>query len=309
MIVCAKLLRLKFIHDMSNSDIYKERVPRRTSRHLIRDVEYEVSEWGDSKQPMLFWLHGWGDCSATFQFVVDQFSADWFVVAPDFRGFGGSKTDRASFWFPDYLADLDRLVDIYSPGEPVRLVGHSMGANVAGLFAGALPERVGAFINVEGFGLSNTNPDEAPVRYRRWIEEGRSDINFSTYADFSALADRVMKRSPRMTRARAEFVARSWARECDGRVVLRANPQHKLPNPVLYRRAESEACWRSVKAPVLLIAGSKSVFANATDSRLDTGSLALPFPNARTEVIEDSGHMLHFEAPEALAAAIESFFS
>lgn len=294
---------------MSNPDIYKEQVPRRTSRHWIRGVDYEVSEWGDPKQPLLFWLHGWGDAGATFQFVVDQFNEDWFVVAPDFRGFGGSSADVAAFWFPDYLADLDRLIDIYSPNEPAVLIGHSMGANIGGLFAGAMPARVSAFVNVEGFGLNDTDPGEAPARYRRWIEAGRSEPAFSTYPDFGSLAERIIKRSPRIDRARAEFVARCWAAERDGKVVLRANPQHKLPNAVLYRRAESEACWRNVNTPVLLVAGSDSEFANAADARLDTGSLDLPFPEASTVVIDDSGHMMHFEAPRALASAIESFLA
>jgi hypothetical protein len=39
---------------------------------------------------------------------------------------------------------------------------------------------------------------------------------------------------------RDEFVARQWAQETAGGFVrLRANPAHKLPNPVLYRRARA----------------------------------------------------------------------
>lgn len=292
---------------MSNPDIYSPATPRRTSRHVVRGVEHEVSLWGSPDAPLFVWLHGWGDCSATFQFVVDCLQHDWFVVAPDFRGFGGSATEQSAFWFPDYLADLDELLNIYSADEPVRLVGHSMGANVGGLFAGSLPERVRAFVNVEGFGLPDTDPATAPERYRRWIERGRSPTAFTRYPDFPALSARIRKQNPRMSRGFAEFVARCWAAEEDGSVTLRANPRHKLPNAVLYRRAESEACWRNVRAPVLLVAGSDSDIARHAGVEMNVAMARLPFPNAASVVVDDAGHMLHFEAPGELARHVEAF--
>ncbi len=304
-----KRVRSVYTVSMSDLNIYQPRVPRRIVKQPIRGVDYEISEWGDSAKPLFFYLHGWGDCAATFQFVVDQLSRDWFIVAPDLRGFGGSKTDVEAYWFPDYLADLDRLLAIYSPNEPVRLVGHSMGANIAGLYAGAIPERVAAFVNIEGFGLADSDSADAPQRYRRWIEESRSPPQFSRYKDFSALAQRVKARSPNAADGIAEFVARAWAEERDGQICLRADPRHKLPNAILYRRAESEACWRNVAAPVLLVAGSNSEFAASTDPRLDNGIHELPYPSASVVTLPGAGHMLHFEAPLALARVIEAFLS
>ena len=46
------------------------------------------------------------------------------------------------YWFPDYIADLDVLLRELATPEPVPLVGHSMGGNVAGLYAGTRPSRV-----------------------------------------------------------------------------------------------------------------------------------------------------------------------
>ena len=295
----------QFKHDMRQTDIYKpKRVPRRV-RHDIRGVGYSVLEWGPAESPPIVWLHGWGDCAATAQFVVDALDSGRRVVAPDFRGFGESRAEVASYWFPDYLADLDALLSIFSPDAPVTLIGHSMGANVAGLYAGTMPERVNAFVNIEGFGLANADPETAPERYREWIEAGRATPAFSEYADFTALARRLAKRSPAMGDDRAEFVARAWAVEEEGRVRLRADPRHRLPNPVLYRRAESEACWRRVSAPVLLVSGGNSPFARGDDVRLDASPM--PFPDARAVTIPDVGHMLHFEAAEDVAAHIEAF--
>ncbi len=292
---------------MTDSDIYSEVRPRREKKVRIRGVDYALSEWGEPDRPLVVWLHGWGDCGATCQFVVDRFDNDWHVVAPDFRGFGDSRSDAHAFWFPDYVADLDCLLDELSPGEPVFIVGHSMGGNVGGLYAGIRPERVRAFVNVEGFGLPDSDPADAPVRYRRWIEALKTEQRFTTYEDFDALAERVHKRNPRMAAAAARFVAERWAEQKDGRVELRASPQHRLPNPVLYRRAEAEACWKAVTAPVLLVAGGACDILTAIDPHAEGDSLALPFPGSVSEVVPNAGHMLHFEAPEALAALVERF--
>lgn len=295
------------------SDEYEPIVERVTRRIEIRGIDYAVHEWGGPGGRLLACLHGWGDTGASFQFVADALlSAEpgaWHVIAPDWRGFGDSSHNRSAYWYPDYAADLHALLGVYSPAEPASILGHSMGGNVAGLYAGAFPERVSVFVNAEGFGLRDSDPGDAPSRYRSWIERGGADETFSEYADFDALADKVLKRNPAMTKARARFVARSWAVERDGRVVLKADPKHRWPNAVLYRRAEAEACWRAVRAPVLMVAGENSSFRNAGHPHDGAFDFDLPFPDMRSVVLPGCGHMLHFEAPAALADATRDFIA
>jgi pimeloyl-ACP methyl ester carboxylesterase len=292
---------------MSDHSIYRARIPARGNTHRVRGVDYHISEWGDPADPLLVFLHGWGDSGATFQFVVDAMAGRWHVVAPDWRGFGRTYCRATGYWFPDYLADLDDLLSKYSPSAPVRIVGHSMGGNIGGLYAGVMPERVRAFVNVEGFGLPDTSPTEAPARYGEWLRRQREVPAFTRFESVEALARRVAKRSPRMTTAQARFVAGAWAEEGPDGATLLADPAHKRPNAVLYRRAEAEACWRNVTAPVLLVAGADSAVLQAVGLQPVDGCLALPFPHSRTCIIEACGHMVHFEAPGPLAAAIEDF--
>lgn len=288
---------------MPNTTIYEPAVIRQTRSLPIRGIDYRVHEWGDSQSPLLVYLHGWADTGSTLQFVVDALSKDWFVVAPDWRGFGRTTVRAEGYWFPDYLADLHELLDYYSRNDPVRLVGHSMGANIASLYAGTMPERVQTVINVEGFGLKDSDPGEAPQRYRDWIESGQTRPVFSEFENFTDLARRIMKRSPGCGAAKAEFVAREWAREDNDNVVrLRADPAHKLPNAVLYRRAEAAACWRNISADILLVSGDKSPFAELFDA-----AESLPFPKSQTAVIAGAGHMIHFEAAEELAQVVEGW--
>jgi len=292
---------------MSDQSAYEPARRPRNSKHHVRGVAYHVTEWGDDGDPLLVYLHGWGDTGSTFQFVVDAFAGDWHIVAPDWRGFGRSENHAHAYWFPDYLADLDRLLQEYSPAAPVRLIGHSMGGNVGGLYAGVMPERVSAFVDIEGFGLKDSDPSAAPANYRAWIERGRDIAAFSAFADRDALARHVRQRNPRMSMAQARFVADAWAEAGDAGMRLRADPAHRLPNAVLYRRAEAEACWRNVSAAVLLVAGAESRILEVLGEFAGAGSLDLPFPDCRRQLIAAAGHMLHFEAPQALAAVIEEF--
>lgn len=274
----------------------------------VRGVRYHLLEWGDASNPLLMMLHGWGDCAASFQFLVDKLQRDWFVVAPDWRGFGRSHLRCEGYWFPDYVADLDVLLTHYQAAESVHLLGHSMGANIAGLYAGIFPERVRSFINVEGFGLADSDPRKAPENYRRWITQSRRMPIRSTYKTLDELADRIRKRNPSTSLDKARFVAEHWATTSeDGSIVLRADPAHKLPNAVQYRRAEAQACWENVTASVLLVMGENTDFTAAAKDWIDADGIAQLFRDHQSVVIPDCGHMVHIEQPAALGKAIEGF--
>jgi pimeloyl-ACP methyl ester carboxylesterase len=116
-------------------------------------------------------LHGFLDAGGTFQFLVDALKQDRPIVALDWRGFGLSQWAPDGYFFHDYIADLDAFLEHVSPFAPARILGHSMGGNVACLYAGSRPERVHCLVNLEGFGLARTSPKEAPSRMRRWLDQ------------------------------------------------------------------------------------------------------------------------------------------
>ena len=210
----------------------------------VRGLRYHVRHWPGEAARRMVLLHGWMDVSASFQFLVDALRADWDVYAPDWRGYGLTDWGKSDcYWFPDYVADLDLLLERVQPEGTVNLVGHSLGGNVAALYAGVRPARIRRLVNLEGFGMAGTQPEQAPTRYGRWLDELHENSGFRPYPDFSALADRLQKNNPRLARDRAEFLAWHWGRETpDGRVLLRGDPAHKIVNPVLYRYEETRAC-------------------------------------------------------------------
>lgn len=288
------------------------------SQHVsVRGLRYHVLRWGDAslmtpQRPPLVLAHGWMDVGASFQFVVDQLRTPRQVIALDWRGFGQTDTPAAdSYWFADYLGDLDVLLDSLLPGQPIDLLGHSMGGNVVMMYAGVRPTRIRRLINLEGFGLPDSRPSQAPTRYAQWLDELREPQALKTYASQAEVAQRLRKTNPRLREDRAAWLAGQWARpQPDGRWAILGDPAHKRVNPVLYRKEEVLACWQRIAAPVLWVEGAQTDITQWWGDRYpraDFEARLAVVPQLQREVIPQAGHMLHHDQPEVLAGVIERF--
>lgn len=291
--------------------MYQPRYPPRTENIVLRGLQHHLTRWGPADpagSPPILLLHGWMDTGATFQFLVDALDSPFAFVAPDFRGFGRSEWEPHGYWFPNYLADLDALLDLVCPREPAIVIGHSMGGNVASLYAGVKPERVSRLINIEGLGLPRTSAEQAPARYREWLAQLRGAPSFATYSSYEQFAGFLAGRNPRLPPDHAQFIARAWATErAPGRVEVRADPRHKVINAVLYRREEVEACWRNIRAPVLMLVGEHSEFRPRLGEDASDAKLQSLIANLSLVTIAGAGHMMHHENPAAVASAIREF--
>jgi pimeloyl-ACP methyl ester carboxylesterase len=284
-------------------------------------------------------VHGWMDVAASYQFVVDAFAQDHYVIAPDWRGYGltgvdgppldadgplgGQRSvgarywpDADNYWFPDYLADLDFLLDHYSPQDPVHLVGHSMGGNVAMLYAGSRPQRVRRLVNLEGFGMPATHPAQAPKRYAHWMDElkrfHRGELDLKRYESVSGVASRLMKTNMRLTQDKADWLARHWAKpDADGMWRILGDPAHKIVNAQLYRVDEVMEIYRSITAPTLDVQSSDDNLSHWWKGKYTLAEYherVRAVTNLHDAVVEDAGHMLHHDQPEKLATLLEEFF-
>ena len=289
----------------------------------IRTIRYHVRQWGQPRpgQPPLVLLHGWMDVAASYQFMVDAFAEDRHIIAPDWRGFGLTGSGGAdSFWFPDYLADLDFLLNHYAPGHAVDLVGHSMGGHVAMLYAGVRPERIRRLVNLEGFGMPASKPSQAPGRYTQWMDGLHSlhqgEMRLKTYPDLRGVAHRLMKTNSRLPQDKADWLAQHWSQptiQDDGTRPwqILGDPAHKLRNAQLFRLDEVLAVYQRITAPTLSVEASDDSLA-----RWGLGYTLAEYherlqsvPQATVAVVQDAGHMLHHDQPAALARLVEGFLA
>jgi len=288
---------------------YAAQRPPRSEFLDVRGLRYHVRRWGDPQAPALFMVHGWMDVSASFQFLVDCLRGDRQVLAPDWRGYGLTARPGADcYWFPDYVADLDRLLDRLVPNAPVDLVGHSMGGTVATLYAGVRPQRIRRLVNMEGFGLRRSAPEDAPQRYRDWLDGLAAGKRMRDYGSRQEVADRLMRNNPRLAPERALYLAQHWAAPgSPGRFEVLGDPAHKVANPILYRVEEVLAVWRQICAPVLLVTSGDTARSHRFIHTDEYRERLLAIRNLSRTEVADAGHMLHHDQPRQVAALIETF--
>jgi pimeloyl-ACP methyl ester carboxylesterase len=282
-------------------------------------LRHHLLEWGDagrqgSPRDMVAWggsplllLHGFLEHAYAWERTAPRLAAAGLhVFALDFRGHGDS--DRVGpggyYHFADYAADLAGVVRAL--GGRAALVGHSMGASAALLYAGTEPERVTALVCVDGLGPPDTPPALAPERFERWIEglervAGREP--FAVVPD-DAVA-RLAARFPRLPEDAVRALVAHNTRRVDGRVVWKFDPLHQTTSPQPYYVAQAEAFWRRIACPVLFVEGG------ASDLRLDEADTARRLAALRAErvTIQDAGHHPHLETPAALAEAVVRFLA
>jgi pimeloyl-ACP methyl ester carboxylesterase len=290
----------------------------------LRGCQYHVRQWGTptpGATPLVL-AHGWMDVAASWQFMVDALSEGFVqqrpIIAFDWRGYGLTQAPATdSYWFPDYLADLDALLDTLYPDQSIDLVGHSMGGNVVMMYAGARPERIRRLVNIEGFGMPATRPSQAPGRMEQWLDELKAtrqgDKDLKTYANAGGVAARLMKTNPRLSQVKADWLAQHWAQAgADGQWRILGDAAHKVINPYLYHAEETLATYSRIGCPVLAV--------EATDDSLGLwwkGKYTLDeyherlksVPEVQIARIDNAGHMLQHDQPETLAQTLEQFLT
>ena len=279
----------------------------------IRGLNFHVQEWGDSCKPLLFLLHGWMDCGATYKFIAEFLQHDFYLVAPDLRGFGKTDHAKGGYWFPDYYADLEKLLDIYAPARPVNLLGHSMGGNIVLAYAGINPQRVNRVMSLEALGMRPSEPSDTPDKVRQWMREILSDEPSKIYPNLDSLHHSIYKGNPALSREMIVDLAQLWGEPFgdSGAYRLRHDHAHRYTNPMRYNFDDTLELWKQVIARVAVVMAADSPIYQQLSKfgRVDEARKVLNIADSDYHVVEDSAHMLHLEQPEKIAELIATFFA
>ncbi|MBZ9560196.1 MULTISPECIES: alpha/beta hydrolase [unclassified Modicisalibacter] len=263
--------------------------------------------WGPQAAPIWLALHGWLDNAASFSrlapLLVERLGIR--LVALDFAGHGLSrhKSVDSDYAIWDFLHDvLDAMSDLDLTSTTV--VGHSMGAGVAGLLAASVPERVERLILLDGLGTLNTPVEQTASQLRKGLLGHRRPLSAPPrYADIeAAIAMRVNGGVTPIDAVTAEpLVRRNVMLEADGACRFRTDGRLLRPSLVRFSPEQIVALLSSIEAPALLVEGEQGILGG----REFAGRARQAVRRLERRVLA-GGHHLHLEpgAVDAVAEAI-----
>lgn len=283
-----------------------------TKKIAINGLKHQFYFWGSPRKPKLFLFHGWLDGAASFEFACEYLGRDFFCIAPDLRGYGKSEHAKSplGYFFYEYLADLHAIFSHFSPRQAVRVLGHSFGGAISSFYAGAFPERVSHFVNVEGFAFKDNPPGRGPEKARAWMQ-GLGEQRFNVFKDLPHFAQRLVKNNPRLPMERALFISKHLSKKVKGGVTMAADPLHKLAEPYVFTKELFYPFWEAIQAKCLLISAElteMNAWMKSSDLREEIQERLDHFPKSSVRVeMKGCGHMIHHEKPEELARLTSEF--
>ncbi|MDP8991194.1 MAG: alpha/beta hydrolase [Acidobacteriota bacterium] len=271
-------------------------------------LKLQFWDWGTEGKPALILVHGGLDHARNWDWVAKAVRDDYHVYALDLRGHGNSAwAPGALYSIAEHILDLSVLADIINQ-FPLRIVGHSLGAITALLYAGVFPERVAKLVAIEGLGLPLQEARyTAPERIRRWIEKVRAVENRTqhSYPNLEAAVARMKEANPFLSDDVAKHLTlhgTNW--NADGSIIWKFDNYARLFPPYGANPQEAAEILRRISCPTLLFWGRQSF---AKDP--ETDPLAQEIANRRIIKVDQAGHWLHHDQLEIFLCETKKFLA
>lgn len=274
-----------------------------------------VSEWGsETGQPILF-AHGGFDFAGTFDHFAPLLAdVGYRVVCWDQRGHGDSDHAALYSWDAD-VRDMLAVLDSIGP-DPIPLLGHSKGGGIAIHLIQAVPHRISRFVNIDGIPSQKNPPDVADhdrtkllaTELSDWLDHrARAGTKVRRADTITGLAKRRQRMNPRLTLDWLRYLVTVGARHDEDGWRWKIDPALRPGGFGPWRAVWSLRRMVAMPVPMLAILGLKE----EPMGWGTTGEVASPFlpRNAELLTFEDTGHFLHIEQPERVAAAVLEYLS
>ncbi|MGH1463123.1 MAG: alpha/beta fold hydrolase [Neptuniibacter sp.] len=230
----------------------------RTLQIAIEGYSVSALESGNPGGLPVIALHGWLDNAASFK-ALDEFLSGIRLISLDLIGHGKSshRPSGMPYHIWDNVTDLEAIISSLGLDQ-VNLIGHSMGASIAMLFAGAFPGRVNRLMCIEGLAPLSYPVQELPQLFASALVK-RSKMSSRTLKPYSnreaALAARMNGRWPVGREAAENLLERGLVRTTDG-FTWSHDPKLMMPSLVRFSPEQIRSFIRSVKAKTVVIKAS-----------------------------------------------------
>ncbi len=264
---------------------------------------YAAKRWGSNAGIPTLALHGWLDNAATFDFLAPLLP-DLQIVALDFPGHGHSahRPKGYRYHYLDYVSDVVDVADALK-WEKFILMGHSLGAGIASITAGSLPDRIEKLVLLEGLGAMTRDPDKSNEYLARSIKQMNVVLKKlpPLYENLEELIEARLKIGDLKKDAVEALVKRSYI-ELEEGVTWRSDPRLRIASPVYLTDEQVFSYLQAIQSPTLLITAEAGMFKDKQ------------YLQDRCEKVKciirktiQGGHHFHLDNPEPVAEAIQAF--
>jgi pimeloyl-ACP methyl ester carboxylesterase len=218
--------------------------------------------WGERPGHPVLALHGWLDNAASFDLLAPALCADAALpplqfVALDLPGHGFSawRPPGGHYGIVDYAADVLAVADALGWAR-FTIIGHSLGAGIATLVGGAVPERLSAAVLIDGLGPLASPAGDAPSMLARALDQATTSPSCPPRAlpDLNAAIE--VRRRSRFSighDAARLLCERGTRTTAGGERVWRADPRLRHPSAARLTEASVCAFIEAMTVPTLLI--------------------------------------------------------
>lgn len=264
-----------------------------------RDLRLRLWDHGGDG-PIVLCLHGYLDTGRSFDALADLLTTQARVLCLDWRGHGQSAEvgPGGSYHLLDHVKDLSFVIDaLEAEGQlPEAVVAHSMGGNVALLFAGALPGRMKRLLLVDALGAPAEDPEDQPARLAAVLEGQRRTRPFGSFTSVDDAVARLQATNPGLSEAGARRMAEPvLVSSADGALRFPFDARLKGPTPVRWPESMWVALCRRVTAVVRVLRAEHGYLPDD-----DIVAERLSALRANLVTAPSAPHHLHVEAPQLL---------
>jgi pimeloyl-ACP methyl ester carboxylesterase len=224
-------------------------------RLRLPHIELAAHLYGPEDGIPVIALHGWLDNAASFSRLAPLLPG-LRIVALDFAGHGHSdhRPPGGSYAIWDYAYDVLQVAEQFG-WQRFSLLGHSMGAIVSVLLAGAIPERVERLALIDGLIPYTGEPDTAPQKLGEALKAQLALAGKSkpVYAEFDRAVEARMRGVGAVSREAAELLAQRGLMPVPGGYTWRTDSRLTLPSPLRLTHAHALAFARSLQCPAKLV--------------------------------------------------------
>ncbi|MBU2513268.1 alpha/beta hydrolase [bacterium] len=265
--------------------------------------KYAAKVWGNKKGIPTLALHGWLDNAATFDRLAPLLP-DLYLVALDFpgHGFSAHRPRGIKYHYLDYAEDVIKAVDALG-WKRFNLLGHSLGAGVATIVAGAFPDRIEKLVLIEGLGPMTRDPKNSHQYLNRSITQMKkiTDLKPPLYENIEEMVE-IRSRVGDMSNESVRLLIERGVIELENGITWRSDPRLKIASPSYLTEEQVYSYLENIIAPTLLI---------TAESGLLTDRAYLESRCAKVRSLKKTtlpgGHHLHLDHPEKIHGIISEF--